>query len=99
MRSAQHKETSCPGCGAGLDASTDSDGDALPSPGDLSVCAYCTAFLAYEEDLALRLLTLEEITELPDETRIQLQRLRKFFTKHRRGLEVTPPKPSPPRSR
>lgn len=85
VKTAEHKETACPGCGVGINASTDPDGDELPSPGDLSICAYCTAFLVFEEGPALRLLTLEEIAELPDENRIELQRFRKFLTERQRG--------------
>lgn len=48
------------------------DEDAMPSPGDFTVCIYCSSILVYENDMALRKMVKEEFELLPEETRIQL---------------------------
>jgi hypothetical protein len=47
-----------------------------PEPGDITICAFCTSFLRFKEDLSLALLTEDEVADLPDEFRINLQRVR-----------------------
>jgi len=76
IRTTRMPATSCPSCGYPLDAASDIQGDATPSPGDLSMCIRCTSFLTFKDDLTLRLMTLEEIAELPDDTRNLLTRMR-----------------------
>jgi len=58
-------ESKCPVCGASLDGATDPTGDATPKAGDLSVCAYCTEFLVFNEDLTVRKMLFKELIELP----------------------------------
>ncbi len=67
----------CPGCGAKLNGATSLEDSKAPNPGDYSVCLYCTAFLVFMEELAMRFMTEEELVELPDEQRIALQRMRR----------------------
>lgn len=64
----------CPSCGADLPCSTAVDGEAQPSPGDVSVCMYCCAPLVFTEGLGLRLLAVDEVRGLPRETRSLLAR-------------------------
>lgn len=47
-----------------------------PTPGDLSVCIGCGAFMRYEIGLTLRLLSLEEVGALPDDTREAMTSIR-----------------------
>lgn len=79
MRHFDMPVASCPVCDAKLDAATSvGDGECAPDPTDsLTVCAYCASFLQLTNDYDLRLLTLEQIGELPDVTRIELQRIRR----------------------
>lgn len=48
----------CPVCFHRLDAATCATGDARPTPGDLTVCLYCTTFLRFDDHL--RHVKLEE---------------------------------------
>lgn len=77
MKTTDLPESTCPACGRVNDAATSvSNPDATPSEGDLCICFGCSAFLAYARDFSLRLLTLQEIEQLPDDTRIEMQRAR-----------------------
>ena len=69
--------SNCPVCLKQFDAATSPFGDSAPTPGDLTVCIYCASFLIFEQDLRLRLMTEQEIGELPDEARIQIMRVRR----------------------
>jgi hypothetical protein len=54
-------ETKCPSCGNGLDcATTVDDSDAVPSPGDCTVCLNCAEVLIFTEVLGLRPSTIAE---------------------------------------
>ena len=55
---------SCPYCGEELNAATDTDGDARPSEGDVSLCAYCAGLLVFDAEGKLRLPTDAELVEL-----------------------------------
>lgn len=66
--SARLPEAHCPVCNALLNSARDALGDEpAPVEGDLSVCAYCTSFLVFMEDMSLKLLTDEETLDLPKE--------------------------------
>lgn len=63
----------CPSCDANNDGTTGvTDIDAKPTPGDLSVCAYCHTMLQFDENLQSQILTPEEYVDLPLETRREL---------------------------
>lgn len=55
----------CPTCNELLDAAFHPNSS--PSENDLSVCMYCGAFLKFNEHLYLRLLSPQEISELPSD--------------------------------
>jgi hypothetical protein len=55
------------------------DAAAVPSPGDLSVCFYCAAYLIFEDDISLRLMEVDEVVELPSDTLYELTRLRNII--------------------
>ena len=44
----------CPYCDILLDAATPAEGDAVPEPGDLSVCIKCASPLVFDDKLILR---------------------------------------------
>lgn len=44
----------CPYCDTLLDAATPAEGDAVPEPGDLSVCIKCASPLVFDGHLRLR---------------------------------------------
>ena len=64
------KLPTCPKCDKVLDGATHAGGedDAVPTPGDISICLYCVAILQFQEDLSLNELSEEEILEFPSET-------------------------------
>ena len=71
--------TTCPVCARRLSGATgydNADDDAVPVPGDVTVCAYCRSFLMFTATLDVRLLTLEEIAELDAHTRHAMIELR-----------------------
>lgn len=76
----------CPGCSELVDDATAINGpDRRPAPGDVTVCAYCTSFCIFTDDLQLRLLTMQEISELDDEARNTMVRAR-------RAIQNNPPR-------
>lgn len=79
LKSTPLPEHRCPACSRLTDTATGVEPGTTPSEGDLSVCFGCRAFLTFNPDLTLRLLSLLEIAQLPDATRIQMQRARAYF--------------------
>jgi len=66
----------CPNCGKDIDSATGMDKGVPPNPGDLSVCLYCASFLVFNDDLSVRMITLEEVGDLAVEERSQLVMIR-----------------------
>ena len=58
--------TVCPECDAKLDAAAGYNDDARPEPGDVTVCAWCTAILCFNQDLTLRATSIAERSEMRD---------------------------------
>lgn len=75
----------CPSCGVVLDGATPVEGVASPRAGDLTVCLYCGAPLAFTEGLGLRLVPLEELRGLNSETKRDFARLRRELARRPRG--------------
>lgn len=73
----------CPICGAKLDAASlpGNIETPMPEPGDYTICAYCTAFLEYDNQLRVITMRNETLENLDDESRITLIRLRHYFEK------------------
>jgi hypothetical protein len=67
-------EDYCPKCGGDLGPCLvlGPDATAAPSPGDLTACLHCTAFLTYTAELRVRELTDGEYAALTDNERRQL---------------------------
>lgn len=68
----------CPDCLQKLDGASGHMGRA-PEPGDFSVCAFCGCILRYEDGLALRRSSDDELDELAPEQRELLLRYHKAF--------------------
>ena len=63
-----------PACRKTLDGFSSVGHDNAPSPGDITVCAYCQAALVFLEN-GLRLMTADEFDALPAEDREGLLRV------------------------
>lgn len=56
------KPSTCPTCMTTLDAVTGmTDPDAMPEPGDVTVCFYCTTVLEYAEDMTLQIVDIKTL--------------------------------------
>jgi hypothetical protein len=65
----------CPWCDYLMDAATNlQDAEAVPAPGDVSVCLSCASVLVFNDDLTLRGFTPAEIAALPSDIKSQLER-------------------------
>lgn len=69
-------EQGCPSCGHTIDADIEAFGDARPTPGDVSVCLYCTSYLVFNHDLTRRLMSNEDFLDLDGETKNSLARVK-----------------------
>jgi hypothetical protein len=70
----------CPTCGTTLDGVTESRlDDSHPTPGDVSVCAYCSTVLMFTGDgdtlTGLRVVTDDEYVDLPAGIRREVARV------------------------
>jgi hypothetical protein len=72
-------DTHCPVCNANLNGVSSSSEKKYPTKNDLTVCTVCTSFLIFTEDLQLRLLTTDEIADLPEEIRMKLIHTRELL--------------------
>lgn len=79
MQTTRLPKDECPICRYCLDAHTSLETDATPSPGDMSVCAQCFAFLKYRENLTLEHFPDEFIFDLEDDIRLDLVKIRSHF--------------------
>lgn len=70
----------CPVCRRPNNAVTANDlSAATPQEGDLTICFGCGSFLTFNADLSQRELTVEEMGNLRDSERMELQRVRKAW--------------------
>jgi len=78
MKTTHVAETKCPQCACAIDAHTHLSGDdATPTPGSLSVCLRCAAYLSFNDDLSIRPLTTAEFEALPLDVRLLLRKARR----------------------
>ena len=57
----QHTKPSyCTSCKKILDGTTCVNDEVKPNPGDITICMYCGNVMAFDDDLSLRNLTIEE---------------------------------------
>lgn len=67
----------CPVCGKNLDAATSIEKEeAVPGPGDLSICLYCATVSRFDDNLKLEQITNEEFAELPEELKTSIRKAR-----------------------
>jgi hypothetical protein len=84
-----HVQTlTCPSCAATLDGATNVLGEQPPGQGDVTVCAYCHAVLAFRDDLSLRPATEIDLARLSDAARDALKRLARWSRAVRSGAEA-----------
>ena len=63
----------CPACNYNIDAASGIEEDIKPQNGDLSVCFNCGAFLIFNEDLTVSLLSQKSFSELDNQTKANMQ--------------------------
>jgi hypothetical protein len=66
MKSTRIRRHDCPWCGAHLTTVVGPD-DALPKPGDLTICLHCVGVAQFAQDLSLerpREATIEEVEQI-----------------------------------
>lgn len=74
-RTTRHQASACPSCGYVMDASTAvTDPNAVPKPGDLTICIKCGTPLQYGPGLMLQKLSAETWENLDPATTRMLQR-------------------------
>jgi hypothetical protein len=71
MKTTRVPETNCPACGARFSAATAAIDDAVPKPGDWTLCIECGVVLAFDETLTPRALTEDEQREADADPRIR----------------------------
>lgn len=70
----------CPDCGYGpIDAATGLDKGHQPSPGDVSLCIKCGAFLQFDHTMHLVVLTAKEMRQLPEDIRARMHQARRVI--------------------
>lgn len=62
----------CPVCKHLCDRASSAYGQAVPDPGDITVCFYCTSVNVFGDDMALRVITEEELAQLNGEMKLKL---------------------------
>jgi hypothetical protein len=68
-------EQQCPHCKHKLDAATSATGETCtPTPGCLTICAYCSRVLIFEAGLTVRPATREDLDTLPPDVRAMVAR-------------------------
>lgn len=67
----------CPVCGKKLDAATHVEKEeAVPGPGDISICLYCATVSVFDDNLKLKQMTNEEFAGLPEEVKTNVRKTR-----------------------
>lgn len=75
----------CPVCGYNIDSASAIDGvDAIPQPGDVSICFDCTSYLIFDENIKSRVLTVDEIVDLPSDILYELTAERNKINKFKK---------------
>ena len=74
------ESTECPNCKKKLDVVSAVDGyDRLPIENDITICSNCSAVLVYEKDLSLSELSDDQISNLPEELKSQINMAKDFL--------------------
>lgn len=76
--------STCPTCGYQVDAATHPVNDkAVPKPGDLSLCMKCGELMTFNDDMTLRLSSIEDVMGLKPEENNLLERTQKLIREKR----------------
>lgn len=79
----------CPKCGEVLDCHTCvNDPNAVPTPGAIMICASCTTFCRFTEELQLTPLTAHDVEDLSEEEKQMLLEVWTFLRFRTRKLPV-----------
>ena len=79
MKSHIVKPNFCPACGYFSDTASVANGnDAVPKPGDISICLNCGAANIFGESMMLRPLTALDLMQIPDDQRDLLRRAKTY---------------------
>lgn len=65
-------DTRCPECKAELTGASDPDGDAVPTPDDISICAYCGTVVVFNHDMTVRRAERADVETLSPRVAFQL---------------------------
>ena len=77
----------CPYCDSVLDARKEVSGqDIEPTPGDYSICVYCTNFLVYDDNLVL--VKIKDDDEMPQEVLDQLTNVKFQIDMRNQAIEL-----------
>lgn len=72
--------SNCPSCGKLLSGATSlNEEDALPSPGDISVCMDCATILKFDNDLRLVAISNEEFAGYPEDIKKTVKKARNLL--------------------
>ena len=71
MKSTEIKRAPCPFCGRAVNRTASFFNDTRPSPGDVSICAYCVQISLFDGNLNLRRPTPEEFTALLEDDQMR----------------------------
>jgi transcription initiation factor IIE alpha subunit len=76
----------CPACGVKINAVTSTDGLAVPQAGDVSVCLKCGSMLEFNEDLTVKLIDLQELNTMEQETITTLKKIQDYIRGTKKNL-------------
>lgn len=65
----------CPSCDGILDTCTSTDGEEVPSPGDVTLCFYCGEVLQFTDDMSTQILPDVVIDSFDEEQKTYIRRL------------------------
>lgn len=71
MRETRMPPVRCPACDLLLDAASDPRGEAIPQPGDATLCIHCGFIGVFDDDLTIRRPTAAEQEEFAKDERIK----------------------------
>lgn len=87
LNTKTNESAHCPACKTKLSAASGPYGLQQPRPGDLSLCLKCLAWLRFNQDMTMRLLTLSEIELLDDGTKQLLNKLGRICHEVKKKVE------------
>jgi hypothetical protein len=87
-KSKLFNDITCPHCYVVNDCATSPhDLEAIPKPGDLNICIYCSGISTYTEDLKLRCIGEKEMKTIPLEVRTEIETAQKVLLQSLKRME------------